>query len=180
MRITIFLLIFAIGMSTAQARSTKKSTCLDLPEQLSTMVSVDQSLRDRWDYSNIPRKVKSESELPRVIQQTNLVDRVNTLRLTRIVEDCGWPKKSVYGEQTVGNAWLLAQFFSVDRARGPRCFAAWARALCIFFLSICAGVHWTCAFCLYDASRWASAANLRRASLSAGDRFAWHACVPNF
>lgn len=113
----VLLLIFAISTSAVQAGSTQKSQCVSLPDELSTMVAIDQSLRDRWDYSDIPQNAKSEAELPRIIQQTNLVDRVNTRRLKRIVQACGWPKKSVYGDLTVGNAWLLAQHADIEFQR---------------------------------------------------------------
>lgn len=78
------------------------------------MAEVDQALRNRWDYSAIPPTTKSASELPAIIQQTMLVDRVNTKRLRKLMARCGWPKRGVHGSQALSDAWLLAQHADSD------------------------------------------------------------------
>jgi len=73
------------------------------------MVQVDQALREHTSYDAIPLGTVKESELPKVFQQMLTVDRVNTVRLEKLVRACGWPKNSVHGQQASGDAWMLVQ-----------------------------------------------------------------------
>ena len=91
--------------------------CNSIASELNTMVQVDQALRERIDYENLPKAGLKESELPRLFQHIALVDRVHEARLARIISTCGWPKKSVHGEQATGDAWLLAQHASAKLQR---------------------------------------------------------------
>jgi hypothetical protein len=97
---------------TAQAAP---SVCAGYAAELAVMVSADQALRARRDFSALPAGAGSNAELPRIVQQTALVDSANTTRLKSLVRACGWPKRSVHGEQAVQNAWLLAQHADHDR-----------------------------------------------------------------
>ncbi len=82
------------------------------------MLQIDQALRDRISYDLVPGGVVKESALPRIFQQMIIVDRVNTGRLHELIQSCGWPKKSIQGEQAVGAAWLLAQHANKEAQRG--------------------------------------------------------------
>jgi hypothetical protein len=99
----------------AGAAQAAPSVCAGFADELAVMVSADQALRARWDFSALPAGAGSNAELPRIVQQTALVDRTNTTRLKSLVRACGWPKRSVHGEQAVQNAWLLAQHADHDR-----------------------------------------------------------------
>ncbi len=73
------------------------------------MVQVDQALREHASYDSFPAGKMKESELPKVFQQMLIVDRVNSARLMKLVQACGWPKNSVHGQQATGDAWMLVQ-----------------------------------------------------------------------
>ena len=73
------------------------------------MVQVDQSIRERIDWSSVPTGTIKKAQLPKVFQQMLVVDKENTARLQALVKACGWPSKSIYGEKASGAAWILAQ-----------------------------------------------------------------------
>ncbi len=99
----------------AQGSMAAAGVCSNYAADLAVMVSADQALRARWDFSALPAGAGSPAELPRIVQQTALVDRANTTRLKSLVRACGWPRRSIHGEQAVHNAWLLAQHADHDR-----------------------------------------------------------------
>jgi hypothetical protein len=101
--------------SAAPISMAAAGVCASYAADLAVMTSVDQALRARWDFSAPPADAGSPAELPRIVQQTELVDRTNTTRLKALVRACGWPRRSVHGEQAVQNAWLLAQHADHDR-----------------------------------------------------------------
>ena len=81
--------------------------CATYAGQLAVMVNVDQAMRGRWDW-----KVLSEVKngpAPRFVQQTSLVDRVNTERFKQLVRVCGWPDAKEHGQAAVDDSWLIAQ-----------------------------------------------------------------------
>jgi hypothetical protein len=111
MKFVAALTLMAVAAQSSQAAP---AVCTGYAAELAVMVSVDQALRARWDFSALPAGAGSNAELPRIVQQTELVDRANTVRLKSLVRACGWPKRSVHGEQAVQNAWLLAQHADHD------------------------------------------------------------------
>lgn len=99
----------------AQGSLAAAGVCAGYAADLAVMVSADQALRAQWDFSAPPASTGSRAEVPRIVQQTALVDRTNTTRLKSLVRACGWPKRSVHGEQAVHNAWMLAQHADHDQ-----------------------------------------------------------------
>jgi hypothetical protein len=83
--------------------------CATYAADLNVMVQIDQAARERISYDSFPIGEVKESNLPKSFQHMIIVDRVNTLRFKRLIRSCGWPRKSVHGEQAVNHAWLLAQ-----------------------------------------------------------------------
>lgn len=109
MRITVAI---AAGVLHLHCHSAPPADCANYGSELGTMVSVDQSLRGRW---NLGDPSFQSGQPPRIVEQTNLVDRQNTERLKQLVRACGWPKPSVHGKAAVNDAWLLAQHADHDR-----------------------------------------------------------------
>jgi hypothetical protein len=107
--------VLTLMTSAAQGSLATAGVCSNYAADLAVMVSADQALRARWDFSALPTGAVSPAELPRIVQQTALVDRANTTRLKALVRACGWPRRSVHGEQAVQDAWLLAQHADHDR-----------------------------------------------------------------
>ena len=87
------------------------SSCNSMPAELDAMAAADQALRHRL-MASAPASTVHRRDLDRL----ELVDRVNTDKLKRILAACGWPKKSVYGESAGGKVWLLVQHADQDRA----------------------------------------------------------------
>lgn len=85
--------------------------CAMLAADLAAMVRADQALRSRWDFG----AQGDGSGPPRIVQQTQVVDKQNTENLKRLVRACGWPKRSIHGTDAVNDAWLLAQHADHDR-----------------------------------------------------------------
>lgn len=91
--------------------------CQTYASDLEIMLQVDQSIRERIDWSLMPTGNVKEAELPKAFQQMLVVDKQNTARLHALVKACGWPKKSVHGEKASGAAWILAQHAEPEAQR---------------------------------------------------------------
>jgi len=85
--------------------------CGDVAASLATMVSADQAIRNRLDFLD-----QASPAQQKLFGHMALVDRTNTERLKAIVARCGWPVKEKFGQQAVGDAWLLAQHSDHDVA----------------------------------------------------------------
>jgi hypothetical protein len=108
MHLRVLLACAALLPSLAQA------ACDHYAGELDKMVTADQAMRQRWmELKPVPQP---EGKVPRVVQQTQLVDRENTRRLKELIAQCGWPRTSVHGERAVRNAWLLAQHADAEPA----------------------------------------------------------------
>lgn len=103
----------AAAIFHATTHAAPPPACPQYAAELRTMVSVDQSLRIRWE---LGQPSFHNGPTPRIVEQTNLIDRRNTERLKQLVRACGWPAKSVHGKEAVNDAWLLAQHADHDRA----------------------------------------------------------------
>lgn len=94
--------------------------CDAMPTELAAMVAVDQALR-----AHVTNELAGPNDpMPRIAEQTMLVDRANTSRLKKLLQACGWPKRSRHGAKAVSDAWLLAQHADQD----PK-FQRWALRL---------------------------------------------------
>lgn len=102
------LAILALGSAGAVA-SASPDVCSTYASDLRAMVQVDQALREHASFESPPDGRVKYSDVPRIFQQIDIVDRTNTSKLAALVKACGWPKRSVLGEKATGDAWLLAQ-----------------------------------------------------------------------
>lgn len=57
------------------------------------------------------------------------VDADNTARMKQIVNEYGWPGKSLLGEKAAGDAWLMIQHADADKPFQRKCFKLVLRAL---------------------------------------------------
>ncbi len=77
------------------------------------MVSADQDARKA--------AIASKFEDKKAIEAMQAIDRKNTTRLKAIVEEKGWPGKSLVGEDGAHEAWLLVQHADLDRPFQKKC-----------------------------------------------------------
>ncbi len=106
------LLSMALSLAFGASAATL-APCSEYASELSTMVSVDQAIRSRWDW-----KALSEAKggaVPRFIDQTKLVDLRNTERFKYLARVCGWPDRNKHGQSAVDDSWLIAQHADHDR-----------------------------------------------------------------
>lgn len=104
------LLVVAVAACLLCATS-QSIACEQFAKELASMRQVDNALREHWREESIG----DGHSVPKIVEQTMLVDRQNTARLKQLLAKCGWPKTSVYGAAAVGDAWLLAQHADQDR-----------------------------------------------------------------
>jgi hypothetical protein len=72
-----------------------------LRAELLNMVKIDQEARVRW--------VKSKNATEELLRISEEIDKPNTRRLKEIVDEFGWPGKSLVGRDGSSAAWLLVQ-----------------------------------------------------------------------
>jgi hypothetical protein len=96
----IALLLVALGASAPAAG------CAGYAEDLRAMRVADQAVREAADLAEVP---KTRETMSPAWQRVDLVDRENTRKLQAWIAKCGWPRRSVQGEEAVWSAWMLAQ-----------------------------------------------------------------------
>jgi hypothetical protein len=92
----------------------------ELRSELLRRVEKDQKARMallKWirDTGQTPAKLDKESDHPQ-LEALRRIDHENTKRLQEIVEQSGWPGKSLVGEDGAHAAWLLLQHADHDPA----------------------------------------------------------------
>ena len=80
-----------------------------LARELLAMEQRDQQARNRATEKGAV--VLKDSDIGKAITR---VDKTNTARLKEIVDEFGWPGKSLVGERASRSAWLLAQHADLD------------------------------------------------------------------
>jgi tetratricopeptide (TPR) repeat protein len=86
----------------------------ELRTELLDMQDRDQRLRTEW----IDAKGPAEQALGQRVMQ---LDAEQTARLREMVDEHGWPARSMVGEDGAGAAWLIVQHASADVAFQRRC-----------------------------------------------------------
>jgi hypothetical protein len=99
------------------------STCEHYGTDIAVMADVDKALRNRWDFAELSA-ARTPAQVPKIVQQTEIIDRTNTRRLKSLVAACGWPGARVHGGKTAHEFWLLVQHADHDRAFQRR-YLAW-------------------------------------------------------
>jgi hypothetical protein len=100
-------------MAVAGATFAAEPACKDYARELAAMVSVDAAMRSRWDLASM--HAAPPGAMPRVVEQTQIVDRNNTRRLKSLVRRCGWPESKRDGRSAVDDVWLIVQHADHDR-----------------------------------------------------------------
>jgi hypothetical protein len=85
-----------------------------LRDELLEMEKIDQLARNKIDWNN-----------PQValVEEMQRIDRKNAKRLAEIVDEHGWPGKSLVGEDGARAAWLIVQHATHDTDLMKRCLA---------------------------------------------------------
>ncbi|MCH7603603.1 MAG: hypothetical protein IIB54_12635, partial [Planctomycetes bacterium] len=78
------------------------------------MVEKDQAVRGR---------INAEGETPELLEEESRIDWRNTARMKRIVDEFGWPTRSMVGTDGAKAAWLLAMHADHDTKFQRRCLA---------------------------------------------------------
>jgi hypothetical protein len=86
-----------------------------LRDELLAMAAADQDARQRLDCHPRPSQGMSEQEFT-AAEQIRAVDATNTARMKAIVQACGWPGRSLVGDDGAQAAWLLVQHADRDPA----------------------------------------------------------------
>lgn len=79
--------------------------CNTYAQELATMVEAADAVRSRVDYLAPPE----DAQAARRLAQLALVERDNGARLGALMAACGWPRRSVEGEEAARQAWLVVQ-----------------------------------------------------------------------
>ncbi len=93
----------------------------ELRDELLKMMAADQELRNQLSGQNASNV--------RLVWKMNALDMQHTARLKEIVEDVGWPGKSIVGEDGALAAWLLVQHADLDPKFQEQCLKLMEQAL---------------------------------------------------
>lgn len=108
-RSTIFLLrlgcLAALAFAPAQALA-----CTAYAGELAIMAEAAKAVQERVDYLAPP----DDPVAARRRDHALLVERTNVQRFAPLLAACGWPRRSVEGEQALAHAWALATQASSD------------------------------------------------------------------
>ena len=91
-----------------------------LRSELLAMVEKDQAVRGR---------INAEGETPELLEEESRIDWRNTARMKRIVDEFGWPTRSMVGTDGAKAAWLLAMHADHDTKFQRRCLKQMKAAL---------------------------------------------------
>jgi hypothetical protein len=92
-------LLGAVSGATAQA-----AACASYGHELAAMAEAHEAVRGRVDYLAPPE----DRLAARHAGQVTLVERTNAERFAFLLAECGWPRRSVEGEQALVHAHKLA------------------------------------------------------------------------
>jgi Family of unknown function (DUF6624) len=73
-----------------------------------------QEMMDLMDRLAVSESEKVAKKWKQAVERQNELDGKNRQRLDEIVKDYGWPKKSVFGDQASGVAFLIVQHAELD------------------------------------------------------------------
>jgi hypothetical protein len=73
-----------------------------------------QEMRDLMDRLAVSDSEKVAKRWRQAVERQNALDSKNRQRLDEIVKEYGWPKRSVFGEEASGVAFLIVQYAELD------------------------------------------------------------------
>jgi hypothetical protein len=106
-----FLKTLVIAIAATLPCLPAHAACEGYPKELRTMVSADQALRARLDFSNMEDPAQQK-----IMTHMGMIDRANTARLKVLFARCGFPDQDRHGERAQSDAWLLVQHADHDVA----------------------------------------------------------------
>src|SRR5947209_14030056 len=117
--LTVLALLAVLSPKPAAARDErpKEPSQPELARELREMVKVDQDARQEVIRSAPAGKPAG----PALVEKLTAIDQKNTARLKEIVDQHGWPGKSLVGAAGAQDAWLLVQHADRDPAFQKRC-----------------------------------------------------------
>jgi len=125
--LTLTAAAIAVGKPPKPAASIREP---ELRKELLQRQKEDQAVRFEW--VEVLQKTSTEegsrdeqllAEAQRIQQKLLDVDAANTLRMKEIVEEFGWPGRSLVGKDGAKAAWLLVQHADKDLAFQKNCLA---------------------------------------------------------
>lgn len=106
-------LLALLLLSTACASTPPRADFAAIGNELREMGRVDQETRNAWIEAE--KKKDDTARTEELRKKVVEIDRANTDRLKKIVEEVGWPRRSDVGKEGASAAWLIAQHTG-DRA----------------------------------------------------------------
>lgn len=103
-----FLKVLGVAVAATLPCVAAQAACKDYTKELRTMVSADQAMRSRLDFSKITTPAQQK-----IGAHMAVIDRANTARLKVLFAQCGFPDTERRAER---DAWLLVQHADHDRA----------------------------------------------------------------
>jgi hypothetical protein len=104
---------FAVALLACACASHPSKEHVDaVAVELREMGRVDQEARKAWIEAD--NKERGGAEAEQLRKRVIDVDESNTTRLRAIVDEMGWPRRSVVGMEAASSAWLIAQHASDD------------------------------------------------------------------
>ena len=131
---TIFAFSLGCG-SLLAAPDAQKTSRIDpqLRQELSSRVKQDQDARKAMiaimQKLNISDDAKLKAKTPVLFKRVEDIDRQNLTWMKKVVEDKGWPGKSLVGKSGAHDAWLLVQHADQDRPFQKKCLELMAAML---------------------------------------------------
>ena len=116
------------GLTAAQAGESRPASDSEafpcshsaLRSELLTMAEKDQAVRGR---------INAEGETPGLLEEESRIDVRNTARMKLIVDEFGWPTRSMVGKDGAWATWLLAMHADHDTEFQRRCLDLMKAAL---------------------------------------------------
>jgi hypothetical protein len=127
MMIPSIFLCFVLAGADDPVKDEPKASNEPLRQELLAMFKEDQELRQKlveWMQSNPQggvNKLDKKDGMPAEIKKLQDLDKKNTARLKKIIEQHGWPGYSHVGRDGANAAWLLVQHADHDRPFQKKC-----------------------------------------------------------
>ncbi len=112
---TSILLSLVFILMTSSLATAQKESILNpaLAKELKSMRDYDQKLRNKW-VGMIKKDKKGTKKFDELTDLLIATDEKNTARMKAIVNQYGWPTRSMVGNGPSNNAWLIVQHADRD------------------------------------------------------------------
>jgi hypothetical protein len=134
-KIAAFLIVGGVtvyGLAVAAPRSSLQQEP-GLTSELARRVKTDQDARKAMiaimQKLNISNDAKLKAKTPDLFKRVEDIDRQNVAWMKEVVEDKGWPGRSLVGKSGAHDAWLLVQHADEDKPFQKKCLKLMAAML---------------------------------------------------